>query len=203
MDRYCCNSFWTWIDIAAKCKIHSGKQHKSTFISRKETWAGSIFFFNPSYALSAGLRSSDIADFTMALKAISRMLSLISSGVHSSLCNVATFTYFSWGRMRAVVRDYCEARESRSKSSSACVAPIQSAAVLVGVNGLFNLREFAGGGESNENAPRAVLVLAISCCFLCISIISANWRLISVICDSTSNTLRRTIWIRKEYRTVH
>ena len=54
---------------------------------------------------------SYIADFTMALKAISRMCSLISSGVHSSSYNVATLTYFSWSRMRAVVRDDCEARE--------------------------------------------------------------------------------------------
>ncbi len=58
--------------------------------------------------------------------------------------------------MRAGVRDDCEARESRSKSSSACVAPIISAAVLVGVNGLLNLRDFAGGGDSNESAARAV-----------------------------------------------
>jgi hypothetical protein len=80
------------------------------------------FFFNPPYGLSAGLRSSYIADFTMALKAISRMRSLISSGMHSSLYNVATFTYFSWSRMRAVVRDDCEVRESRSESSSGNVA---------------------------------------------------------------------------------
>jgi hypothetical protein len=42
--------------------------------------------------------------------------------------------------MRAVVREDCDASESRSKSSSACVAPIISAAVLGGVNGLLNLR---------------------------------------------------------------
>ncbi len=48
--------------------------------------------------------------------------------------------------MRAVVRDDCETRESRSKFSSACVVPIISAAFLGGVNGLFELRDFAGGG---------------------------------------------------------
>ncbi len=58
--------------------------------------------------------------------------------------------------MRAVVRDDCEARESRSKSSSACVAQIISAAFLGGVNGLLNLRDFAGGGDSNESAGRTV-----------------------------------------------
>jgi hypothetical protein len=100
-----------------------------------------------------------MADFTMALKEISRIRSLISSGVHSSLYNVATLTYFSWRRMRAVVRDDCEARKSCSKSSSACVAPIISAAILVGVNGLLNLRCFAGGGDSNESSPRAVFFL--------------------------------------------
>ncbi len=165
MDRYCCkmqNAFRNAIQNTIHMHI------------RKVGWPY-IFFFNPPppYALSAGSRSSYIADFTMALKAIPRMRSLISSGVHSSLYNVATLTYFSWSRMRAVVRDDFEARESRSKSSSqaACVAPIISAAVLVGVNGLLNLRDFAGGGDSNESAARAFFFLAISCCFLCISII--------------------------------
>ena len=70
--------------------------------------------------------------------------------------------------MRAVVRDDCEARESRSKSSSACVAPIILAAVLVGVNGFCNLRDFAGSGNSNESAARAVFSwphAAASCAF--------------------------------------
>jgi hypothetical protein len=48
------------------------------------------------------------------------------------------------------------------------------------VNGLFNLRDFAEGGESNESAPHADFFLATSCIFLCFSIISANWQLISV-----------------------
>ncbi len=114
------------------------------------------------YGQSVGSRFSYIADFTMTLKAISEMRSLISSGEHSSLYNVATLTYFSWRRINAVVRVDCDARdsESRSKSSAACVAQMISAADLVDVNGAFNLRYFAGGRESNESAPRAEDFLA-------------------------------------------
>ncbi len=56
----------------------------------------------------------------------------------------------------------CDVRdsESRSKSSAACVAQMISDADLVDVNGVFNLRYFAGGGESNESAPRAEDFLA-------------------------------------------
>jgi hypothetical protein len=111
---------------------------------------------------------------------------LISSGVISSLYNVATLTYFSWSRTRAVERDDCDASESRSKSSSACVAPIISGAVLGGENGDLNLRNFAEGGESNERELRALFFFSISCCFLCSSVISANWRLNSVIFENVA-----------------
>ncbi len=86
--------------------------------------------------------------------------------------------------MRAVERDDCDASESRSKSSSACVAPIISGAVLGGENGVLNLRNFAGGGESNKRELRAVFFF--SCCFLCSSVISANWRLNSVIFENVA-----------------
>ncbi len=56
-----------------------------------------------------------------------------------------------------------------------------SAAFLSGVKRIGNFRDFGGGGgESNDNADQAVFFLAMSCSFLCCSIISAKWRVISV-----------------------
>ncbi len=47
---------------------------------------------------------------------------------------------------------YCDARESHSKSSSAWVAPIISAAFIYGAKGAGKGRKFSGGGDSKDSA---------------------------------------------------
>ncbi len=62
---------------------------------------------------------------------------------------------FIWGRFGAVVRDECDARVSRSKSSSACVGLIISDTDLFCENGVGNFRVFCRGGESKDSAAQA------------------------------------------------
>jgi hypothetical protein len=180
MDRYCCKMENTFRK-ATQINIHMQiRKMGSPYIFCFEPSVRSVCWIEPEVLIYCRLHHGIEGNFADALLDFFR----------------SAFVFVQCGNFDLLFLEpnaCCCARRLRSKRVAFEILICLRRADNIGssscwressIIGLLNLRDFAGGGDSNESAARAVFSLAISCCFLCISIISANWRLISVIFEN-------------------